>query len=447
MADVPPSRPNQLRQVVLASFIGTTIEWYDFFLYGTAAALVFNRLFFPTLDPLAGTLSAYGTFAVGFVARPVGGAVFGHYGDRIGRKTVLVWSLAITGVATALIGLIPTYDQIGVWAPVLLVALRFLQGFGVGGEWGGAVLMAVEHSSAGRRGFYGSWPQVGVPAGLLLSTGIFALVSSRLPTAAFLAWGWRVPFVVSVVLVAVGMFVRLRILETPAFEKVKESGRQPRVPMLDLLRDHPRELLIGMGMRFAQNVLFYIYTVFVLSYGEKIGYSRGALLRGIVLSSALGLITIPLWSHLSDRIGRRPVYLAGAVLSLLIVFPFFWLFERGPGFIAIAIILAMNLGHDLMYGPMAAFLSELFGTRVRFSGASLAYQLTSVFSGGIAPFVATLLLTRYGSFAVAAYVAGCCVITVVAASLAPETYRSTLDHVGRSTEETEEPRVLARPLG
>ena len=442
------SRPNQLRDVVLASFIGTTIEWYDFFLYGTAAALVFNRLFFPTLDPLAGTLSAYGTFAVGFVARPLGGALFGHYGDRVGRKTVLVWSLAIMGVATVLIGTIPTYDQIGVWSPVLLVALRFLQGFGVGGEWGGAVLLTVEHSGGNRRGFHGSWPQMGVPAGLLLSTSVFALLSSRLPMSAFLAWGWRVPFLVSIVLIAVGLFVRLRILETPAFEKVKESRRELRVPMLDLLREHPREVLIGMGMRFAQNVLFYIYTVFVLSYGEKfLGYQRGALLRGVVLSSLVGLVTIPFWSHLSDRIGRRPVYLAGSVISLLTAFPFFWLFERGPAFIAIAIVLAMNLGHDMMYGPMAACLSELFGTRVRYSGVSLVYQLTSVFSGGVAPFIATLLLARYGSLAVATYVAGCCLVTAVAAWFAPETYRSTLDHVGARMDEEGVPGALAQPLG
>jgi MFS transporter, MHS family, shikimate and dehydroshikimate transport protein len=441
------SGPNQLRHVVVASFIGTTIEWYDFFLYGTAAALVFNRLFFPTLEPLAGTLSAYGTFAVGFIARPLGGAVFGHYGDRVGRKTVLVWSLVIMGVATALIGLIPTYNRIGVWSPVLLVALRFLQGFGVGGEWGGAVLLAVEHSGGGRRGFHGSWPQMGVPAGLLLSTGAFALVSSRLSPSEFLAWGWRVPFLISVVLIAVGLFVRLRILETPVFEKVKERARDSRLPMLDLLREHPREVLIGMGMRFAQNVLFYIYTVFMLTYGETfLGYPRGPLLRGVVLSSLVGLVTIPLWSYLSDRIGRRPVYLAGAVISLLTAFPFFWLFERGPAFIAIAIVLAMNLGHDMMYGPMAACLSELFGTHVRYSGASLVYQLTTVFAGGVAPFIATLLLARYGSAAVAAYVAGCCLITVVAAWFAPETYRWTLDHVGARMEEAGGQGVLAQPL-
>jgi len=429
------SRPNQIRHVVIASFIGTAIEWYDFFLFGTASALVFNRLFFPRLDPVAGTLSAYGTFAVGFIARPLGGAVFGHYGDRVGRRTVLIWCLVIMGVATALIGLIPTYDRIGVWAPVLLVALRFLQGFGVGGEWGGAVLLAVEHSGGQRRGFHGSWPQVGVPVGLLLSSGAFALVSSMTSPAEFLAWGWRVPFLISVVLIVVGLVVRLRILETPAFEKVRETGGESRLPLLDLLREHPRELVIGMGMRFAQNVLFYIYTVFILTYGEKfLGYPRGAVLRGVTLSSLLGLVTIPLWSHLSDRIGRRPVYLAGAVISLLSVFPVFWLFGRGPAFIPIAIVLGMSLGHDMMYGPMAACLAELFGTHVRYSGASLVYQLTTVFAGGVAPFIATLLLAHYGSAAVASYVAGCCLITVIATWFAPETYRSTLDHVGARIE-------------
>jgi metabolite-proton symporter len=424
---IDASRSNPMRTVIVASFIGTTVEWYDFFLYGTAAALVFDRLFFPTLTPLVGTLSAYGTFAVGFVARPLGGAVFGHYGDRRGRKTVLVWSLAIMGVATALIGLVPTYDRIGVGAPVLLVALRFIQGFGVGGEWGGAVLLAVEHSS-GRRGFHGSWPQMGVPAGLLLSTGVFAALSAGLPESAFLAWGWRVPFLLSVVLIGVGLFVRLRILETPAFEKVRDAGKESRAPLLDVFRDHPREVLIGMGMRFAQNVLFYVYTVFVLSYGEKtLGYPRSTMLRAVMLASLVGLVSIPFWSHLSDRVGRKPVYLAGAVLSLLLAFPAFWLIARGAGFVGLAIVLAMNIGHDMMYGPMAACLSELFGTRVRYSGISLVYQLTSVFSGGLAPFIATYLLVRHGSAAVAVYVMACCAITVAATLFAPETHRAALD--------------------
>ena len=422
------NRPDQLRRVVVASFIGTTIEWYDFFLYGTAAALVFNRLFFPTLDPLAGTLSAYGTFAVGFVARPLGGAVFGHFGDRLGRKTMLVWSLGIMGVATALIGLIPTYGQIGIWSPILLVTLRFIQGFGVGGEWGGAVLLAVEHSGGNRRGFHGSWPQMGVPGGLLLSTGVFALLSSRLSDPAFLAWGWRVPFLISVILVAVGMFIRLRVLESPSFEKVKDTGRESRAPLLDVFRDHPREVVIGMGMRFAQNVIFYIYTVFVLSYGEKtLGYPRSVMLRGVMIASFIGLFAVPFWSHLSDRLGRRPIYLSGSVLSLLAVFPFFWLIERGPAFVTIAMVLVMNIGHDMMYGPMAATLSELFGTRVRYTGASLVYQLTSVISGGVAPFIATVLLAKYGWTAVAAYVVACCAVTVVATLFLPETHRVKLD--------------------
>ena len=413
--------------VAFASFIGTTIEWYDFFLYGTVAALVFNRLFFPTLDPLAGTLSAYGTFAVGFVARPLGGAVFGHYGDRLGRKRALVWSLLLMGVATALIGVIPTYDRLGAWSAILLVALRFVQGIGVGGEWGGAVLLAVEHSSTGRRGLHGAWPQMGVPAGLLLSTVVFASLSSALPESAFLSWGWRVPFLLSVVLIAVGLFIRLRILETPVFEEMKHARRESRAPLLDVLRDHPRVVLVGIGMRFAENVLFYTYTVFVLSYGEKsLGYQRSALLHGVILASIVGLFSIPLWSHLSDRIGRRPVYLAGASISLLTAFPVFWLIGRGPGFVGIALVLGLNVGHDMMHGPMAAYFSELFGTRVRYSGTSLVYQLTSAFSGGLAPFVATLLLAHYGVGAVVGYVVASCAISVVATLLAPETHRSTL---------------------
>jgi MHS family shikimate/dehydroshikimate transporter-like MFS transporter len=423
-----PARSDSIRPVILASFIGTTIEWYDFFLYGTAAALVFNKLFFPTLDPLAGTLSAYGTFAVGFLARPLGGAVFGHYGDRVGRKQMLVWSLMIMGVATALIGVLPTYATIGVWAPILLVVVRFAQGIGVGGEWGGAVLMAVEHSGGNSRGLHGSWPQMGVPAGLLLSTGIFALLSSRLPEAEFLSWGWRVPFLLSTLLIGIGMFVRLRLLETPAFTQEIARKGPPTAPLLEVFRLHPREVVVGMGMRFAQNVLFYIFTVFVLSYGEKtLGYSKATMLAGVATGATVGLFSIPLFAVLSDRWGRRPVYLLGAVLSLLYAFPFFWLLGQGPGFVALAIVLGLNVGQDMMYGPQAAYFAELFSTRVRYSGASLIYPLTSVFSGGLAPFIATLLLARYGAGAVAAYMAGSCALTVVATLAAPETHRVDLD--------------------
>ncbi|HET9276344.1 MAG TPA: MFS transporter, partial [Gemmatimonadales bacterium] len=301
------ARPESLRRVVLASFIGTTIEWYDFFLYGTAAALVFNRLFFPTQDPLSGTLSAYATFAVGFLARPLGGAIFGHYGDRVGRKAMLVYSLMLMGAATAVIGFLPTYASIGIWAPILLGTVRFVQGIGIGGEWAGAVLMAVEHSGGHRRGFHGSWPQMGVPAGLLLSTGVFALFSTQLPEADFLAWGWRIPFLLSVVLIGVGLFVRLRILETPSFERLKESGRDASMPLVEVFREHPRNVVVGMGMRFAQNVLFYVYTVFALSYGQQtLGYARSTMLTGLAVAAALGFVSIPLWAHLSDRYGRRP---------------------------------------------------------------------------------------------------------------------------------------------
>jgi MHS family shikimate/dehydroshikimate transporter-like MFS transporter len=421
------ARAPDIRAVILASFIGTTIEWYDFFLYGTAAALVFNRLFFPTLAPLAGTLSAYGTFAVGFVARPLGGALFGHYGDRLGRKTMLVWSLLIMGVATACIGMLPGYAVLGVWAPILLVLLRFVQGIGIGGEWGGAVLMAVEHSREGKRGLHGSWPQMGVPAGLLLSTGVFALVSGRLSEGQFLAWGWRIPFLTSVLLVVVGLFVRLRLLETPVFTRLRAEVVPSRAPLLDAIREHPREILVGMGMRFAQNVLFYIFTVFVLSYGEKsLGYSKGTMLLGLATAATVGLFTIPAFGALSDRVGRRPVYLAGALLSLLYAFPFFWLLARGRGFVGLAIVLGLNLGQDMMYGPQAAYFSELFATKVRYSGASLVYQITSVFSGGLAPFIATLLLARYGAAAVAAYMAASCALSVVATLFAPETHHAQL---------------------
>ncbi|MGQ0704234.1 MAG: MFS transporter [Gemmatimonadales bacterium] len=417
-----------IRSVVLASFIGTTIEWYDFFLYGTAAALVFNRLFFPTLSPLAGTLSAYGTFAVGFVARPLGGALFGHYGDRLGRRTMLVWSLVIMGVATALMGVLPGYERIGIWAPVLLVVLRFLQGIGVGGEWGGAVLMAVEHSGDhGKRGIHGSWPQMGVPAGLLLSTGVFALFSGALPELEFLAWGWRVPFLLSVVLIGIGLFIRLRLMETPVFATLQETRSTVAAPLVQVVREHPREILVGMGMRFGQNVLFYIYTVFVLSYGEKnLGYTKSQMLFGLAIAACVGLFSIPFFGGLSDRVGRRPVYLTGAVLSLLYAFPFFWLLELGPGWVPLAIVLGLNVGQDLMYGPQAAYFAELFSTRVRYSGASLVYQLTSVFSGGLAPFVATLLLAKQGAWAVAVYMSASCALSVVGTLFAPETHRVSL---------------------
>ena len=415
---------SSIRQVALASFIGTAIEWYDFFLYGTAAALIFGELFFPEFSSTAGTLAAFSTYAVGFAARPLGGIVFGHYGDKIGRKAMLILSLLIMGIATALIGILPTFESIGIWAPILLVVLRFCQGIGVGGEWGGAVLMAVEHAPEGRRGFFGSWPQMGVPAGLLSGNLVFLAATAWLPES----WGWRVPFLFSLVLVGVGLFIRLRIMETPAFLQVKETRTEAPMPILDVLRTYPKNVLLAMGMRFAENGTFYVLTVFVLTYiVEELKLEQTTGLIGVLIAAAIGLFTIPFFGHLSDRVGRRPLYLLGSVFSLLFAFPFFWLLNTGvEPLIWLAIILGVNIGHDAMYGPQAAFFSELFGTRVRYSGASLGYQLASVFAGGFAPLISLALLTAYGYGAVALYMAAMALITVVSVLLATETFQGDI---------------------
>ncbi|HSL00988.1 MAG TPA: MFS transporter [Rubrobacteraceae bacterium] len=423
-----PVQGAEIRKVALASFIGTAIEWYDYFLYGTAAALVFNVLFFPDFSPLAGTLASFATFAVGFFARPVGGVIFGHFGDRIGRKTMLVITLLIMGVATFLIGLLPTFETIGVWAPILLVVLRVFQGFGVGGEWGGAVLMAVEHSPEGKRGFYGSWPQMGVPAGLLLGTLAVYLFAAVLPEEQFLAWGWRIPFLLSIVLVGVGLYIRLAISESPAFRRVQESHTEAPMPIVDVLRTYPKAVLIAMGLRVAENGSFYVFSVFVLAYvTEQLGLPNSLVLAGVMIASAIELFAIPFYGSLSDRLGRRPVYMWGAVFSLLFAFPFFWLINTEVRvLIWLAIVLALVAGHAAMYGPQAAFFSELFGTRVRYSGASLGYQLASVFAGGLSPFIATALLAAFGYWAVALYLAAMALITIVAVILATETFQEDI---------------------
>jgi metabolite-proton symporter len=419
---------NDVRRVMLASFVGTAIEWYDFFLYGTAAAIVFGQLFFPNADPLVGTLSAFGTFAVGFVARPFGGIIFGHFGDRVGRKSMLVYSLLIMGIATFAIGLLPTYASIGIAAPVLLVVLRCLQGIGVGGEWGGAVLMAVEHSPSYRRGLSGSWPQAGVPAGLFLSTVVFGALNTTLDEQQFLAWGWRVPFLVSLALIGVGLFIRLRVLESPAFARLERSGGREQRPLVTAVRDYRQRLLLAMGMRVGENGVFYIYTVFVLSYGPaQLAVSRPTMLWAVALAAIVGLFSIPCFGSLSDRVGRRPVYLFGAIFSLLYAIPFFALLAtRSTPLIWIAVVLGVAVGHAAMYGPQASYFSELFGAAVRYSGASLSYQLASVLAGGLAPFIATFLLARYGTVAVAIYMMLLSAISVAAAYAAPETHRHEL---------------------
>jgi MHS family shikimate/dehydroshikimate transporter-like MFS transporter len=421
-------RQDSIIKVAVASFIGTAIEWYDFFLYGTAAALVFNRLFFPSLDPLAGTMAAFGTFAVGFVARPLGGVVFGHYGDKLGRKAMLSTTLMLMGLATFAVGLLPTYDTLGIWAPALLVLLRLVQGFGLGGEWGGAVLMAVEHAPPNRRGFYGSWPQMGAPAGMLLATAVFS-VFSRLSEAQFLAWGWRIPFLLSSVLIGMGVFIRLRVAESPVFQHRKPEAAAPRIPVLDALRTYPKQILLAMGARFAENGFFYIITTFVLSYGtERLGLPRSTFLNGVLIAMSVHLVAIPAFGAASDRFGRRPVYLAGAVGCGLMAFPFFWLLDtKETGLIWLAICLGI-VAHAAMYGPQASFFSELFGTRVRYSGASLGYQLASVFAGGLSPVVATALLARSGGQAwpISLYMVVLSVITLVSVWLSAETFRGEL---------------------
>ncbi|HZC29383.1 MAG TPA: MFS transporter, partial [Gaiellaceae bacterium] len=346
-------------------------------------------------------------------------------------KSMLVLSLLIMGTATFLIGCMPTYSTLGVLAPILLVVLRFAQGIGVGGEWGGAVLMSVEHAPNGKRGLYGSFPQMGVPAGLFLSTVIFAVMQSATSDAAFESWGWRVPFLCSIVLVAVGLFIRMRIMESPAFQEVKDTGTEAPKPIVDVIKTQPRDVLIAMGMRIAENGVFYVFTVFVLAYAEdtlKLG--KSTMLTGVAISAAIGLITIPLWGRLSDRMGRKPLYMAGAVFSTLFAFPFFAMVDtKETVLVYLAIILGVNVGHDLMYGPQGAYYAEMFGTRVRYSGASLGYQLASVLSGGFAPLIAAALLAANNGdpTLVAIYMVVMGVITVVSTFFARETYRDDID--------------------
>jgi MFS family permease len=391
-----PVTVRSMLPVLAASTIGTAIEWYDFFLYGFLAATVFPKLFFPELDPVAGTIAAFTTNFVGFLARPIGGAFFGWFGDRVGRKSTLIATLLLMGIATGLMGLLPGYAQIGLGAPLLLSILRFLQGAGVGGEWGGSVLLSMEYGDDRRRGFWTSWPQTGVPVGLALSALAVLAFQALFPGSAFLSIGWRIPFLLSFVLILVGLYIRLRILETPAFRRVKQEGRVAHIPVLEVFRHYWREIILSALLRSAEQAPFYIFTTFLLAYGVKtLNLSSGLLYTGLVITAIISFVMMPTYSAISDRVGRKRWYMIGCVLMAAFAFPYFILLQTKLAVIVvIAIILSISLFHDWLYGPQAALISERFGTRLRYSGASLGYQLASITAGGPAPIIATYLVAN-----------------------------------------------------
>ncbi|MCL4644155.1 MHS family MFS transporter [Burkholderia multivorans] len=412
-----------LRRIVMASVAGNALEWYDFFLYSTAAALVFGELFFPKgTDPLIGTLGAFAGFAVGFAARPLGGVVFGHIGDRFGRKGALVWTLSIMGGATFLIGVLPTYAQVGIWAPALLLALRILQGIAAGGEWGGGVLMISESAPPEKRGFYASLSQIGVGGGFVLSAAIFFLVQ-MLPKVAFMSWGWRVPFLLSILIFGVGVYIRSKLPESAEFASTQAAGKKAHMPVLDVIRKHPREILLAMGLRVAENGGSYIMLAFALAYGKFIGVSSQIMLAGVIVSMSIELFAMLLWGRLSDRIGRKPVYLIGALGLVVIAFPFFWLIDtKVPALIWLAFLLGNAICHGAMIGTQPSLMGELFSTEVRYSGMALGHEVASVFAGGLAPMLATALLAHYhAAWPVALMMMGMGFITVIALAFTRET--------------------------
>ncbi|MBF4160229.1 MFS transporter [Nocardioides acrostichi] len=438
------SGPPSPRRVAVAAAVGATIEWYDFFLYGTAAAVVFDKLYFNGLDGPAAQFAAFATFAVGFLARPVGGLVFGHFGDRVGRKTMLLLTLVIMGVGTALVGLLPTYDQIGVWAPIALVVLRVLQGIGVGGEYGGAVLLAVEYAPAERRGFLGSFAHIGVPGGLLLAAASFSL-AGLLPDEAFLAWGWRACFLASVVLLGIGAYIRLSVTETPAFAKVQAEHEVSRLPLGDLLRHQSKPLLLGMGTRFIEGLTFNLFSVYLLAYVvTNLELPRSWALSGILVGAGLGVVLVPLTGALSDRIGRLPVYRAGTWLGLLVAFPAAALVSSGERWLIFAaFVLGLGLVYGVVYGPLAAFWSEQFETRYRYTALSTLYQVSGVVASGLTPLIAAWLVARgHGTlWWVAGYNVVVAAVSLTCARFLPETRGIDLDAVGRPAATAVETKV------
>lgn len=412
----------QLRRAVIASTVGTTIEWYDFLLYSTVTGLVFGKLFFPKSDPLVGVLEAFAIYTVGFIARPIGALIFGHYGDRIGRKGALIATLLLTGLATFAVGFVPTYETAGIWGAVILTVIRFIQGVGVGGEWGGSVLLSMEWARTNsHRGFITSWPQLGGPGGLLLAN-IAVLVFSRISGDQFLVWGWRIPFMLSIVMVAIGLYIRLGILETPAFRRIVAENRVERVPVVEVVKRQPKAIILTALARMAEQAPAYIYLAFVFAYGTQIlNISRDFLLTSLICAGIVSLGTIPLAGHLSDRIGRKRMYIIGAVATGIFGFVYFAMLDTTvPVLVFLGIVLSF-VPHDLMYGPQAALIAECFTPRLRYSGASIGYQLSSVISGGPAPLIATALLAMYGSgYAIAAYILFCAIVSIVSTALLPD---------------------------
>jgi MFS family permease len=413
----------QLRRAVIASTVGTAIEWYDFFIYGTAAGLVFGKLYFPNEDVLSGTLLAFGTYFIGFVGRPIGAAIFGHYGDRIGRKATLIATLLCMGLATFAIAFVPTYASIGIWGAVLLTVLRMLQGIGVGGEWGGSVLLAMEWSRThGQRGLVASWPQFGVPCGLLLANLAILGFSAWATGDDFLVWGWRIPFALSIILVGVGLWIRLGILETPVFQQLLDSDKIEKAPIVEVIKKQPREIILSALLRMSEQAPFYIFTAFIFAYAVgTLHMSRDLILTAVLVASCVSFVSIPLSGHISDRIGRRKMYLIGAATVGLFGFLYFGMVDTAiPWVVFIAIVLSL-IPHDMQYGPQAALIAEAFTPRLRYSGSSLGYQLASVIAGGPAPLIATALFARYQTgFAISIYIAACAAVSLVSAAFMPD---------------------------
>jgi MFS family permease len=412
----------QLRKAVIASTVGTAIEWYDFFLYGTAAGLVFGKLYFPNQDVLSATLLAFGTYFIGFVGRPIGAAIFGHYGDRIGRKATLIATLLCMGLATFAIAFVPTYESIGIWGAVILTVLRMVQGIGVGGEWGGSVLLAMEWSrTRGQRGLVASWPQFGVPCGLLLSN-LAVLAFSAWAGSDFAVWGWRIPFALSIILVGVGLWIRLGILETPVFQKLVDTNKIEKAPILEVIKKQPKEIILSALLRLSEQAPFYVFTAFVFAYAVgTLKMDRNFILSAVMAAACVSFFTIPLAGHFSDLIGRKKMYLIGVVVMGIFGFVYFGLVDTAaPVAVFIAIVLSL-IPHDLQYGPQAALIAEAFTPRLRYSGASLGYQLASIVAGGPAPLIATALFAAYHTgYAISGYILVLAVISFVAAAMMPD---------------------------